>query len=71
MSRIATGVSKKENRDKVKGLNLFFEWREKGLVKDFNEILTEQKQNELAGVVGKKSMTAIMFAVQVVKGRNK
>lgn len=71
MSRIATGVSKKENRDNLKGLNLFFEWRSKGFVKDFNEILTEQKQNELAGVVSKKSMTAIKFAVQVVKGRNK
>jgi hypothetical protein len=69
MSRIATGVSKKKNREQLKGLNLFFEWRAKGLVNDFNEILTEQKQIELAGVVSKKSMTAIMFAVQVVKGK--
>jgi hypothetical protein len=71
MSRIATGVSKKENRDKLKGLNLFFEWRKKGLVTDFNEVLTPIQEIELAGIVSAKPTTAIEFAVRVAKGRNK
>jgi hypothetical protein len=69
MARIATGVSKKENRDKLKGLNLFFEWRKKGLVTDFNEVLTPIQEIELAGIVSAKPTTAIEFAVRVAKGK--
>jgi len=69
MSRIATGVSKKQNRDQLKGFNLFMEWRSKGLVNDFNEILTPIKEIELAGIVSPKPTTAIEFAVRVAKGK--
>ena len=71
MARIATGVSKKKNREQLKGLNLFFEWRSKGLVTEFNEVLTPIQEMQLAGVVSEKPTTAIEFAVRVVKGRNK
>ena len=69
MARIATGVSKKENRDKLKGLDLFFEWRKKGLVTEFNEVLTPIQEIQLAGIVSEKSTTAIEFAVRVAKGK--
>jgi hypothetical protein len=67
MARIATGVSKKSNRENLKGLELFWAWRNGGLVSEFNEWVSVERQVEIAQVSCGQEMRAIEFAVHVIK----
>lgn len=71
MARIATGVSKKENRIKAAGFDLFIQWRSAGKVSEFNEMLSPRQEIELAGIVSDRPSTAIEFAVLVARKSGK
>ena len=67
MARRSTGISKKINRIQGQGLDLFLGWRSAGSVSDYSEMISPAYAYELAGVVIKKEMRAIEFAVKVIK----
>ena len=67
MARIATGVSKKSNRQNLQGLELFWAWRNDGLVSEFNEFVSVERQVQIAGVSCGEDKRAIEYAVHVIK----
>jgi hypothetical protein len=69
MSRRATGVSKRQNRIQLAGLNLFYEWRNTGLVENFNEPVPAELAAELTANKITADIPAIELCVKIIELR--
>jgi hypothetical protein len=64
MARVKTGVSKRINRVQLKGLEMFYQWREAGHVSAMYEMVTPKKAEVLGGMILKPT-PAIELAIQI------
>ena len=68
MARISTGVSKKQNRVQLAGLNIFYSWRNEGKVSEFNQPITKADALEIFGIeIKTETIPAINLAVKAAE----